>query len=102
MGEAWRILKAQYALTAFTGEGAAKSGGRWNSRGVSVVYTSGTKSLAILESLVHLNPPIRFTYVAISVKFDDGCWKLSRPRNFQPTGGANPRRPPPKPSAMPG
>jgi RES domain-containing protein len=39
---------------------------------VSVVYTSGTKSLAIRESLVHLNPPIRFTYVAISVKFDDG------------------------------
>ena len=55
MAEAWRILKQQHANTAFNGEGAAKFGGRWNSRGVSVVYTSGTKSLAILENLVHMN-----------------------------------------------
>jgi len=43
--------------TAFTGEGASKTGGRWNSHGVFLVYTSSTKSLATLESLVHLNPP---------------------------------------------
>ena len=72
MAEAWRILKEKHAATAFTGEGAAKSGGRWNSRGVFLVYTSGTKSLAMLENLVHLNPPMRSTYVAIPLKFDDG------------------------------
>ena len=71
MPEAWRIVKARHAATAFTGEGAARTGGRWNSRGVPVVYTSSTKSLAALESLVHLNPPVRFKYVAIRVKFDD-------------------------------
>ena len=70
MPEAWRIVKARHAATAFSGKGAADFGGRWNSRGVAIVYTSGTKSLAALESLVHLNPPVRFKYVAIRIKFD--------------------------------
>ena len=71
MPEAWRIVKEKRAATAFTGEGAAKTGGRWNSRGVFLVYTSGTKSLATLESLVHLNPPVLFNYVAFPLQFDD-------------------------------
>jgi len=70
MPEAWRILKAKHVATAFSGEGAAKSGGRWNSRGVAMVYTSGTKALAALENLVHLNPPVIFKYVAIRLEFD--------------------------------
>jgi len=70
MTGAWRIVKAQQAATAFTGEGAAKTGGRWNSRGVVVVYTSATKSLATLENLVHLNPPRLFKYVVFSLKLD--------------------------------
>jgi RES domain-containing protein len=48
MPDAWRIVKEKHATVAFSGEGAAKSGGRWNSRGVPVVYTSSTKSLAAL------------------------------------------------------
>lgn len=69
MPEAWRIVKEKHAATAFSGQGAARTGGRWNSRGVPVVYTSGTKSLAALESLVHLNPPVPFKYIAIRVQF---------------------------------
>jgi len=71
MVEAWRIVKQKHAATAFTGEGAAKTGGRWNSRGVAVVYTSATKSLATLENLVHLNPPFRFKYVAFPLRFEE-------------------------------
>ena len=41
-----------------------------------VVYTSSTKSLAALESLVHLNPPVRFKYVAIGIKFHDGLVEI--------------------------
>ncbi len=70
MPEAWRIVKAKHAAAAFSGEGAARNGGRWNSRGIAVVYTSGTKSLAALENLVHLNPPIRFKYAAMRLEFD--------------------------------
>ncbi len=69
--QAWRIVKMKHAATAFSGEGARLYGGRWNSAGVSLVYTSCTRALAALESLVHLNPPVIFTYAAIPVEFDD-------------------------------
>lgn len=71
MPEAWRIVRAKHAAIALSGKGAAKTGGRWNSRGVAVVYTSCSKSLAALETLVHLNPPVMFRFVAIRIGFDD-------------------------------
>jgi len=71
MPEAWRILKEKHAATAFSGEGAAKTGGRWNSRGVPVIYTSSTQSLATLESLVHLNPPVIFNMLTVTAALPD-------------------------------
>lgn len=50
---AWRIDKARRTATAKTGEGARIAGGRWNSAGLPVVYTSEHLSLAVLEILVH-------------------------------------------------
>jgi RES domain-containing protein len=50
----WRISKRKYAGAAFSGEGARQVGGRWNSRGQGMVYTSGTLSLAALEVFVHM------------------------------------------------
>ena len=52
----WRICKRAHA--AFDGEGARKAGGRWNPRGVAVVYASETLSLAALELLVHADPEL--------------------------------------------
>ena len=71
MKQAWRMVKEKPAATAFRGEGAWLYGGRWNSAGTSVVYTSGSPALAALESLVHLNPPVIFKYLAIPIEFDD-------------------------------
>ncbi|MFM7805220.1 MAG: RES family NAD+ phosphorylase, partial [Verrucomicrobiota bacterium] len=71
MKRAWRIVREDHGYAAFDGEGAWRFGGRWNSRGTQVVYTSGTRSLAALETLVHLNPPVAFQYVAIPVEFDE-------------------------------
>lgn len=71
MREAWRLVKEKYAATAFNGEGASRTGGRWNSRGVWVVYASASRSLAALETLVHLNPPVLFRYVTLRMEFDD-------------------------------
>lgn len=51
---AWRIVKSSYASQAFDGEGARVLGGRWNSPGQRVVYTSQSAALATLEILVHL------------------------------------------------
>jgi RES domain-containing protein len=98
MPEAWRIIKAKHAATAFSGEGAAKTGGRWNSRGVPVVYTSSTKSLAALESLVHLNPPVLFTYVAIRVEFDHAFLEIVSPKTLPADWWVEP--PPPSSKAV--
>lgn len=71
MTRAWRIVREDHGYTAFDGEGAWRFGGRWNSRGTRTVYTSATLSLAALETLVHLNPPVAFKYVAIPIEFDE-------------------------------
>jgi len=71
MREAWRIVKVKHAAVAFDGEGARLNGGRWNSVGVRAIYVSATKSLAALETLVHLKLPVISKYVAIPIQFDD-------------------------------
>jgi RES domain-containing protein len=71
MMRAWRIVRQDHGSAAFDGEGAWRFGGRWNSRGTRTVYTSATLSLAALETLVHLNPPVAFKYVAIPIDFDE-------------------------------
>lgn len=93
---AWRIVKAKHAATAFTGEGARLHGGRWNSRGVSVVYTSESRALAALESLVHLNPPLTFQYVAIPIDFDEAFVEKIARRTLP----ADWKEEPPPPSAQ--
>lgn len=49
----YRLSKCKYS-TDLSGEGARRYGGRWHSKGVSVVYMASSKSLALLEVLVHL------------------------------------------------
>jgi RES domain-containing protein len=55
----WRIVPKRRYSQAFTGEGARLYGGRWNPRGVRVVYTSATLSLAALEYFVHVSKETR-------------------------------------------
>ena len=68
---AWRIVKRKFRKVAFTGEGARRYGGRWNSKGVAVVYIAQSQSLAALEMLAHLDSGdvLRY-YVAVPVSFD--------------------------------
>jgi RES domain-containing protein len=54
---AWRLVRSIHALDWASGEGAAKYGGRWNSRGVRAVYASLEPSLAVLEVAVHTGFP---------------------------------------------
>ena len=68
---AWRIVKARHATHAFDGEGARIEGGRWNSPGTPMVYTSGSAALAALEMLVHVGRSTMLSaYVLISCTFD--------------------------------
>ena len=49
----YRAFARKHEATAFSGEGARIYGGRWNSVGTPVVYTSSTFSLALLEIMVN-------------------------------------------------
>ncbi len=49
----YRIAKTEY-IEDLAGTGARLFGGRWNHKGVGMIYTSETRALAILEYLVHV------------------------------------------------
>lgn len=49
----WRLARRAHA--ALDGEGARRYGGRWNSPGLPLVYSSSHLSLAALEALVHFD-----------------------------------------------
>jgi RES domain-containing protein len=51
--ELYRLTKEKYQKD-ISGTGAFLAGGRWNSKGVRMLYTAGSRSLALVESLAHL------------------------------------------------
>lgn len=48
----YRIAKCQF-IDDISGFGSYLYGGRWNSKGVHMLYTSSTSSLAMLEMIAH-------------------------------------------------
>jgi RES domain-containing protein len=71
MATVWRLAPPTFAR-ALDGEGSRQSGGRWNSPGRPMVYTSSHLSLCVLEVYVHIPPELRieltdFEAVRISV-----------------------------------
>jgi len=83
----YRLLKGKHVKSAFNGDGARRYGGRWNSKGVPVVYTSESLALCCLEIFVHL-PSYRLlnNYIYIKVVFDSDFV-----RNAQTAEGWNTR-----------
>jgi RES domain-containing protein len=55
----WRICRARFAGEAFSGLGARRFGGRWNTPGVPMVYASSSLALAAIELFVHLEPNLQ-------------------------------------------
>ena len=53
----WRIATAARKLRPddLTGAGAALNPGRWNDEGVAILYAAENRSLAMLETLVHVS-----------------------------------------------
>lgn len=48
----YRLAKSKYARD-LSGKGAGKAGGRWNSKGIDMIYTSESRSLCTVEIAVH-------------------------------------------------
>lgn len=68
----WRMAKARWAATAFDGEGARTYGGRWNPKGVAMIYASQSKSLAAFENLVHTqNAELLGSFIMIPATLDE-------------------------------
>ncbi len=69
---AYRIFKTKRSAEWSSGEGAYRYGGRWNSRGTRILYSSGSLSLAVLEILVHLeDDEMTSAYSWARISFDD-------------------------------
>src|ERR1035438_358373 len=69
----WRICRERYAGEAFSGHGARRFGGRWNTPGVPMVYSSSSLALAAIELFVHLEPNLQpDDLVSIAAVLPDG------------------------------
>ncbi len=53
----WRLCTAKYAKRAFDGESARLHGGRWSPKGIPLIYTAESRSLALLEVLANADEP---------------------------------------------
>jgi RES domain-containing protein len=85
-------VKRKHAATAFDGKAAQRFGGRWNSPGHRAVYASASKSLAVLEVLVHLDvgrplPRLVAFSFDIDAKLVERLAAAQLPRHWRTTGG---------------
>lgn len=75
MVAAYRVSKAKYGTSTadmLSGRGSSEAGGRWNSEGRAMVYTSAHLSLAVLEILVHAMPAEKIdSYVFLRLDIPD-------------------------------
>lgn len=65
----WRLASGRYP--PLTGEGARLVGGRWNSPGRPLVYTSESLALCLAECLVHIPGRLPMDYVAFRISIPD-------------------------------
>lgn len=73
----YRISNCRF-ISDLSGRGAALYGGRWNSEGFHILYTAGSPSLAMLESLVHFGGRIVGDYCQIAIEVpDEGVKELT-------------------------
>ncbi|MEO6256190.1 MAG: RES family NAD+ phosphorylase [Sphingomicrobium sp.] len=74
----WRIAAdtPDYTADDLTGEGAKRTGGRWNRPGLPVLYTSQTRALACLETFVHLKAAsLPLNRYLVRLDIPDDVWR---------------------------
>ena len=76
----YRLARSKYK-NDLSGKGAAKSGGRWNSKGVAILYTSESRALCTAEAAVHIglgNVPDDYYLVTLEIKEDVSMKELKQ------------------------
>lgn len=77
----WRIAADTPGYTAddLTGAGAKATGGRWNAKGNPLLYTSESRALACLETIVHLNSGgLPFNRYLVRIDIPDKVWAAAQ------------------------
>lgn len=81
----YRLSKEKYK-TDLSGKGAELAGGRWNSKGIPMLYTGGSRALCTAEIAVHTplgNIPSDFWIIEIEVPGNPGILDID-PISLQP------------------
>ena len=87
----YRLIRAPWVSQALNGEGARRYGSRWNPKGVPMIYTASTLSLAALETLVHFaidTAPL--DYVALTIRVQDDAVQRLAKTELPPDWSATP------------
>src|SRR5438067_1156137 len=67
----YRLCKSKYA-NDLSGKGAEKNGGRWNSKGTPLIYTSDSRALCTAEIAVHTPLGIKpMDYQIVTIELPD-------------------------------
>lgn len=77
----WRIAQdtKDYEADDLSGKGAEFTGGRWNDKGLPVLYSSSNRALACLETVVHLNAGgLPLNRYLIEVSLPDAAWAAAQ------------------------
>ncbi len=68
-----------YEADDLTGKGAALTGGRWNEKGLPVIYAAETRALACLETLVHLAAGgLPFNRYLVEISIPESLWATAQ------------------------
>lgn len=82
----YRITKAAYARD-LSGSGPRLYGGRWNPKGLSVIYTSESRALAALEFFVHLSRAVILPGLSlVSIEIPESVSRKEVPAEGLPRG----------------
>ena len=92
----YRLTKARYKDTAFTGIGGLKSAGRWHRTGTPVVYASDAPASALLELIAHTEAATLLTqrYVLFAIDLVPARHLLELEAAALPADWRAPRWPP--------
>ncbi|WP_145572895.1 RES family NAD+ phosphorylase [Yersinia mollaretii] len=77
----YRIVMRRYLASTWTGYGAEIYGGRWNHKGHAALYLASSVSLAMLETLVHIQDSSTLSeFELFQIEIDDSqIMLLQRP-----------------------
>ena len=69
----WRLARRIHAARESLARGAQLTGGRWNPRGIPVVYSGSSIALVALEYFVHLAGEAPADLVLLQIEVPDGA-----------------------------